>query len=118
MATLALVLTVLVALEHFYILYLEIFAIDSAAAKRTFGLTDEFLKEPKVKVLFANQGLYNGFLASGILFGLFLEQNSVIYFFLSCVIIAAIYGAFSANRSIFIKQGLPAILALICQIAA
>ena len=114
MEILAHILTALVAIEHFYILYLEMFAIESKSAKRIFGLTDEFIAQPKVKVMFANQGLYNGFLAAGIIFGYAINQISVIYFFLSCVIIAAVFGAISAkNNGILVKQGLPAVLALL-----
>ena len=114
MEILAHILTALVALEHFYILYLEMFAIESKSAKRIFGLTDEFIAQPKVKVMFANQGLYNGFLAAGILFGYAINQISVIYFFLSCVIVAAVFGAITAkNKGILVKQGVPAVLALL-----
>ncbi|WP_370581602.1 DUF1304 domain-containing protein [Pasteurella sp. 19428wF3_WM03] len=104
------------ALEHFYILYLEIFAIEGKTAKRIFGLTDEFVAQQKVKVMFANQGLYNGFLAAGIIFGYVIQQISVIYFFLVCVVIAAIFGSITANKGILVKQGLPAVLALVLQI--
>ena len=69
MQLLAHIFIALVALEHFYILYLEIFAIEGKNAKRIFGLTDDFIAQKKVKVMFANQGLYNGFLATGIIFG-------------------------------------------------
>lgn len=116
MEILAHILTALVAIEHFYILYLEMFAIEGKNAKRIFGLTDEFIAQQKVKVMFANQGLYNGFLAVGIIFGYAIEQVSVIYFFLICVIIASIFGAITANKGILIKQGLPAVLALVLQI--
>ncbi|OOF79395.1 hypothetical protein BKG96_02575 [Rodentibacter caecimuris] len=108
------ILTALVALEHFYILYLEMFAVEGKIAKRIFGLTDEFIAQQKVKVMFANQGLYNGFLAAGIIFGYAIQQISVIYFFLTCVIIAAVFGAMTAkNKGILVKQGLPAVLAWI-----
>ncbi|OOF36781.1 DUF1304 domain-containing protein [Rodentibacter heidelbergensis] len=118
MEILAHILTALVAVEHFYILYLEMFAIEGKSAKRIFGLTDEFIAQKKVKVMFANQGLYNGFLAAGILFGYVINQMLVIYFFLVCVIIAAIFGAITANKGILVKQGLPAVLALVLQIVA
>ena len=118
MQLLAHILTILVAFEHCYILYLEMFAIEGKSAKRIFGLTDEFIAQKKVKVMFANQGLYNGFLAAGIIFGYAINQMPVIYFFLTCVIIAAIFGAFTANKGILVKQGLPAILAMILQIIA
>ncbi|KMK51151.1 membrane protein [[Actinobacillus] muris] len=110
------ILTVLVAVEHFYILYLEIFALDSAAARRIFRLDDSDLANPKIRTLFANQGLYNGFLGAGLVFSLWIQQPLVIDFFLICVIIAAVYGAFTANRSILFKQGLPAVLAFIAHL--
>ncbi|MCQ9120270.1 hypothetical protein BKG95_08590 [Rodentibacter pneumotropicus] len=116
MEILAHILTALVALEHFYILYLEMFAIEGKSAKRIFGLTDDFIAQQKVKVMFANQGLYNGFLAAGIIFGYAIQQMPVIYFFLTCVIIAAIFGATTANKGIFVKQGLPTVLALVLQV--
>ncbi|OOF55509.1 hypothetical protein BKK56_06285 [Rodentibacter genomosp. 2] len=116
MEILAHILTALVALEHFYILYLEMFAIEGKTAKRIFGLTDEFIAQQKVKVMFANQGLYNGFLAAGIIFGYVIQQISVIYFFLVCVVIAAIFGSIIANKGILVKQGLPAVLALVLQV--
>ncbi|OOR98982.1 hypothetical protein B0187_06910 [Haemophilus paracuniculus] len=118
MAILALILTLLVAVEHFYILYLEMFAIESTKAKKIFNLSDDFIAQPKVKVMFANQGLYNGFLAAGLLFGLISQQFSVVIFFLICVMFAGIYGAITANRSIFLKQALPAILAILAQLLA
>ena len=96
------------------------FAIEGKSAKRIFGLTDDFIaqKKVKVKVMFANQGLYNGFLSAGIIFGYAINQMPVIYFFLTCVIIAAIFGAITINKGILVKQGLPAILAIILQIIA
>lgn len=110
---------ILVTLEHFYILYLEMFTIESKSAKRIFGLTDEFIAQQKVKVIFANQGLYGGFLAAGIIFGYAINQISVIYFFLSCVIIAAVFGAVTTkNKGILVKQGLPVVLAIVLQMVA
>ncbi|CBW28869.1 MULTISPECIES: DUF1304 family protein [Haemophilus] len=74
----------------------------------------------KAKVVFANQGLYNGFLAAGIIFGYAINQISVIYFFLGCVIIAAVFGAVTTkNKGILVKQGLlPAVLAIVLQMVA
>lgn len=107
------ILVLLVAIEHFYILALEMFFLSSKPALRTFGLTKEVAADPRIKTLFANQGLYNGFLAAGLIFGLILDSSVIQLFFLSCVIIAALYGAATANLSILYKQGLPAILAFI-----
>lgn len=116
MVILAHILTFIVALEHFYILYLEMFALNSPKARKIFNLTEQEATTAKIKTLFANQGLYNGFLAAGILFSYAIGQISVTYFFLSCVVIAAVYGAVTANKGILIKQGLPAVLALVAHI--
>ncbi|MFZ7108223.1 DUF1304 domain-containing protein [Avibacterium avium] len=117
MLILATLLLYFVAIEHFYILYLEIFAIESKSAKRIFNLEERFITQKKVKVLFANQGLYNGFLAAGLIFAQLTQNVAMIYFLLGCIIIAAIFGAATArNHSILIKQGLPAILAFIAYI--
>ncbi|WP_329468874.1 DUF1304 domain-containing protein [Exiguobacterium sp. 9-2] len=113
MSILATIFVLLVSLEHFYIMALEMFFLSSKAARRTFGLTDEAVASKQIQTLFANQGLYNGFLAAGLLFGLIREDIAVQLFFLACVFIAALYGALTANRSILLKQGLPAILAFI-----
>lgn len=112
MEILAHILTALVAIEHFYILYLEMFALNSPTARRIFSLSEQDLANAKIKTLFANQGLYNGFLAAGLVFSLLMQQIAFTYFFLTSVIIAAIYGAFTANKGILLKQGLPAVLAL------
>ena len=114
MSILAYILTILVALEHFYIMYLEMFALNSPKARKIFNLDEQTATDPKILLLFANQGLYNGFLAAGIIFSLCIQQSAVTYFFLSCVIVAAVYGAISAkNKGILIKQGMPAVLALV-----
>ncbi|MEI2448429.1 DUF1304 domain-containing protein, partial [Priestia megaterium] len=82
-----------------------------------FQLPKHLEGDRNVAIMFANQGLYNGFLAAGLVWGLILGFNSVGYmiqlFFIICVVVAAIYGGFTSNKSIIIKQGLPAILALI-----
>ena len=114
MHQLSLILIGVVALEHLYFLYLEMFAWTKTSTRRAFGTTAEFAEASKA--LAANQGLYNGFLAAGLAWGLtqadpaFALQTKV--FFLACVISAAIYGAVSVNRRILIVQGTPAILAL------
>lgn len=117
METLAVIFTLLVAVEHVYIMLLEMVFSTSKAAQRTFGLTEEFLKNPRIKTLFANQGLYNGFLAAGLFWGVLFaptsHHTSIQLFFLACVIIAAAFGAITSNRGILLKQGLPAILAMI-----
>ncbi|WP_243557816.1 DUF1304 domain-containing protein [Priestia megaterium] len=111
------VLVGIVALGHLFIMILEMFFIRSNVAKRAFKLPKHLEGDRNVPIMFANQGLYNGFLAAGLIWGLILGSNSVGYmiqlFFVICVVVAAIYGGFTSNKSIIIKQGLPAILALI-----
>jgi putative membrane protein len=102
----------LVALIHIYIVYLEMFLWDKPQGMKAFGSTPEFAKA--TKVLAANQGLYNGFLAAGLLWGLWQGAAGfdVKVFFLACVIIAGLYGAATASRRILYVQALPAALAL------
>jgi putative membrane protein len=109
------ILVAIVALEHLYFLYLEMFAWTAPRTLKAFGNTKEGAEA--TKVLAANQGLYNGFLAAGLMWALF-HPNSVVgfqlkVFFLLCVIIAAIYGGLTAKRSILLVQGGPALLALL-----
>jgi putative membrane protein len=106
----------LVAIEHLYILWMEMFAWETVG-KRTFrkALPAEMFKP--TKGLAANQGLYNGFLAAGLIWTFFINDNvwktHIAVFFLACVIVAGIYGAASAARKIFFIQSMPAIIALI-----
>ena len=102
----------LVALLHLYFLALEMFFWDKPLGRRVFGLTPEFAKESKA--LAANQGLYNGFLAAGLVWGLSLGSagNAVKIFFLGCVIVAGIFGALTASRKILWVQALPGAVAL------
>ena len=106
------ILTGLVALIHIYIVWLEMFAWDKPQGMKAFGSTPEFAKS--TKVLAANQGLYNGFLAAGLIWGLWLGAAGfqIKVFFLICVIVAGLYGAATANRKILYVQALPAALAL------
>lgn len=104
------ILVVVTALLHFYFLYLEMFQWDKPRGRKSFGLTEDFARQSKSLAM--NQGLYNGFLAAGLLWGLF-AGDPVKIFFLSCVIIAGIFGAFTVSRRIFYIQALPAILALL-----
>ncbi len=114
MSTLANIAIVLVAVLHGYFLLLEMFFWDKPLGLRTFRLTPEFAAASKK--LAANQGLYNGFLAAGLVWGLSLGAagSAVKIFFLSCVIVAGIYGAFSVGKKIFWTQAMPALLALVC----
>ncbi|KAB2868326.1 MAG: DUF1304 domain-containing protein [Burkholderiaceae bacterium] len=106
------VVVALVALLHVYFLALEMFLWDKPAGLRAFGHTRE--AAAATKVLAANQGLYNGFLAAGLVWGLSLGAAGVAVkvFFLACVLIAGVYGALTASRKILIVQALPALVAL------
>jgi putative membrane protein len=110
MNVIAAVLVVLVAALHAWFLVLEMFLWTKPAGLKTFRNTPE--KAETTRVLAANQGLYNGFLAAGLLWGLVTSQWNVVVFFLLCVVAAALYGAWSVSRRIFYVQGLPAIAAL------
>ncbi|MVM32709.1 DUF1304 family protein [Spirosoma sp. HMF4905] len=114
MKLIAEILIGVVAIEHIYILWLEMFAWTTRGRKTFRSLAPE-LFEP-TKALAANQGLYNGFLAAGLIWSLLINDSAwrinVAIFFLGCVIVAGIYGALTAQKSIFFVQALPAILAL------
>lgn len=100
-----------VALIHLYILILEMFLWEKPAGLRAFGLSKEFAAA--TKVLAANQGLYNGFLAIGLMWGLFAGDVRIQVFFLVCVLAAGVYGALTASRKILWVQAAPAALALV-----
>jgi putative membrane protein len=106
-------LIALIAFEHLYILYMEMFAW-TTLGKKTFRSLDASLFEP-TKVLAANQGLYNGFLAAGLIWSLFISDTdwhlNVALFFLLCVVVAGCYGAMTAGKRIFYVQAMPAIMA-------
>ncbi len=109
-----------VALEHIYILYLEMFAWTTRGPKVFKTFPAELF--PKTVSLAANQGLYNGFLSAGLIWSLLINDavwsKNVAYFFLGCVIVAGIYGAMTASRRIFVVQAVPAILALLVTLFA
>ena len=109
------ILVVLVALLHLYFLWFEMFAWTTRGRKIFRQFPDE-LFEP-TKTMAANQGLYNGFLSAGLIWSLFISdiqwQIYVAIFFLSCVLIAGIFGAFTASKKIFFVQGVPALIALL-----
>jgi putative membrane protein len=111
-STLANLVVAAVALLHVYILVLEMFLWDKPRGLRAFGQTLEAARASKV--LAANQGLYNGFLAAGLFWGLTLGAGgtAVKIFFLSCVLVAGLYGAATANRRILFVQALPAAIGL------
>ena len=110
---LANVLVGLVAAIHVYILILEMFLWTTPRGRKAFGTTPEFAEASKT--LAANQGLYNGFLAAGLIWGLSLGAvgTQIKVFFLLCVLIAGVYGALTASRKILYVQALPALIALI-----
>lgn len=105
------ILVLLVALLHLGFLALEMFFWDHPFGRKRFGMTPEYSKASAT--LAANQGLYNGFLAAGLVWGLISNDFPVKIFFLVCVVIAGIYGGFTAKRSILYIQALPGLLALL-----
>ena len=108
------VLTALVAVIHLYIVWLEMFAW-TTRGKKVFKNFPSHLFEP-TKALAANQGLYNGFLAAGLIWSFFISdltwQMNVRYFFLGCVAVAGIYGAATADKKILFVQTVPALVAI------
>ncbi|MEV6922998.1 DUF1304 domain-containing protein [Dactylosporangium sp. NPDC051485] len=104
------VLVGLVAVLHLYFLALEMFLWTAPRTRAAFGTTAEFATASKA--LAANQGLYNGFLAAGLGYGLVASNLAFKVFFLICVIVAGLYGAATANRRILLVQALPGALAL------
>ncbi|HEY0854602.1 MAG TPA: DUF1304 domain-containing protein [Devosia sp.] len=107
------ILTGLVALIHVYILILEMFLWDTPRGRKAFGTTEEFSRASKV--LAANQGLYNGFLAAGLFWGIWLGEagDPIKIFFLLCVAVAGIYGALTVGPRILLVQTVPAAIALV-----
>ena len=110
MSIAASIVIAVVALLHIYFLVLEMFLWDKPAGRRAFGLTAEFAAQSKT--LAANQGLYNGFLAAGLIWALAAQRSDVAMFFLGCVLIAGTYGGFTASRKILLIQALPAAIGL------
>ncbi len=113
MRKLASVLIAFVALEHLGFLVLEMFLWTSPTGMQVFGLTQELAEQTSARA--ANQGLYNGFLAAGLIWSLVKKNDafSLQVFFLSCVVIAGIFGALTAKASILYVQGAPAMIALV-----
>ena len=107
------VVVLLIAVLHVYILVLEMFLWDKPRGLKAFGLTPEFAAQ--TKVLAANQGLYNGFLAAGLFWGLSLGEagHAIKVFFLACVLVAGLYGAATANKRILFIQAVPAAVGLV-----
>ncbi|HEY9715160.1 MAG TPA: DUF1304 domain-containing protein [Chroococcales cyanobacterium] len=108
------ILVVLIALQHFYIMHFEMFRWTTPKIRALFGTTEEFAQESKV--LAANQGLYNGFLAAGLTWSLFAPpelSSALAKYFVGCVMVAGIYGGITAKRKILYVQGLPAAITLL-----
>lgn len=107
------IVIVIVALLHVYFLVLEMFLWDKPAGLRAFGQTRETAAASKV--LAANQGLYNGFLAAGLIWGVSLGEEGfgVKVFFLTCVLVAGLFGGITASRKILVVQALPAAVGVV-----
>jgi len=105
-------LTAVVALIHVYIVVLEMVLWDRPQGMKAFGTTAEFARQ--TKTMAANQGLYNGFLAAGLFWGIWLGEagDPVKIFFLVCVAVAGVFGALTASRKILLVQTVPAVSAL------
>ncbi|KXT70917.1 DUF1304 domain-containing protein [Streptococcus cristatus] len=114
MSLITLILASLVALEHIYIFYLESIATQSDATSRVFNMEKEELARKSVTSLFKNQGIYNLLIALFLLYGIFISGSlEIVTIFVLFVIGAATYGSLTADKKIILKQGGPAILALI-----
>ena len=111
MRMIALLLTAFVALSHIGILILEMFYWNDPVGRQIFNMTPE--QSAATAILAANQGLYNGFLAAGLIWGLASGRRDLKMFFLACVIAAGVYGGLTAKMSILYTQGAPALLALL-----
>ena len=116
MSLIANVLVALVALLHAYFLVLEMFLWTTPKGRKVFGTTPEFAEASKV--LAANQGLYNGFLAAGLVWGLLRGDAATQLFFLACVLVAGLYGAATVSRKILFVQAVPAALAIAAVLAS
>ncbi len=103
----------LIALMHFWFLVLEMFLWTRPSGLHAFHMTPEFAQQ--TRTLAANQGLYNGFLAAGLCWGMYLgsEGFSIKLFFLGCVLVAGVFGGLTASRKILLVQALPASLGLV-----
>ena len=120
MQILSMILVALVAIEHVYILVMEMFLWTKPRTRKTFGLSAELAEN--TKTMAANQGLYNGFLAAGLFYGLVASSPEIALhfkiFFLLCVIVAGLYGGATVASRIAIVQALPAVIALVVTIIA
>lgn len=118
MSTLTLVLGTLVAIEFFYIFYLETIVTASPSTSRVFRMSKDELTRDSVSVLFKNQGVYNGLIGVGLLYGLYLSPNpvEVVTMILTYIILVALYGSITSDKKIILTQGGLAILTLISMV--
>ncbi len=111
MKKVAIFLTALVAVEHIGIMILEMFFWDHPFGRKVFGMTPEVSSASAVLAM--NQGLYNGFLAAGLIWDLISGRREINVFFLGCVVVAGVFGGLTAKTSILLTQALPALVALV-----
>ena len=112
MSVLKTILVILVALEFFYIMYLETLATQSAKTSQVFGMSQEKLGQKEINTLFKNQGIYNGLIGLGLLYGLIFNTSIILPILLYIILVAA-YGAYSSNPKILLMQGGLAIITAI-----
>ena len=110
MSAIAFVLVLVVAALHVVFLVMEMFLWTTPIGRRSFGTSVE--QAAQSKALAANQGLYNGFLAAGLVWGALTDERPVAIFFLICVVVAGVFGAITVNSRIFMIQALPALIAI------
>lgn len=115
LSLITIILICIVSLEHFYIMYLETIATASQKTAKTFGVSTDELRTPTISVLLKNQGIYNGMLALGLVYSLFFASAPVemAAVFLIIIVVVALYGGLTSSKSIILKQGGPALLALV-----
>jgi len=116
MKLLANIMTFLVAISHVGILILEMFFWNHPIGRKIFSMTPEVAESSSVLAM--NQGLYNGFLAAGLFWGLLMNRVDLKVFFLGCVVVAGVFGGITAKTSILLTQGLPALIALTLVLAS
>ena len=114
MNIISIIFSILAALEHIYILYLETIITDSEKTSKVFGIEVDELKTKTVSTLLKNQGVYNGLLSILLFFSIFKSEIFWIRLFLTYIILVAIYGGITSNPKIIFKQGGLAIIALLC----
>ena len=116
MKLLASIFTFLVAISHVGILILEMFFWNHPIGQKIFSMTPEVAESSSILAM--NQGLYNGFLAAGLFWGLLMNRLDIKVFFLCCVVVAGVFGGLTAKTSILFTQGLPALIALTLVLAS